>query len=210
MAVFSEFLAALIHEGTIAFGPEDAPRDRPTEYDTALLAEAYATFALGVAGPSIPFDARVAVEAAELVRQASWALVDRQERPASLRDRLRMTAKPLTPSEHLSADLTLRYLPGVIRRVRALDPSDPLEAMLVDVLRRWPLSGALADIDEPTLTPLDFGGHPGLLLLYAERLEAHDRPAWHPPVGSEASDYRQLIAGSNAPSLSQSNVDGLP
>jgi hypothetical protein len=67
----------------------------------------------------------------------------------------------------------------VFRRARALRPTDALTGLLADVLRRWPLSGVLAEIVDAPLTSLDFG-HTGLRLLYAERLARHERPAWLP------------------------------
>jgi hypothetical protein len=59
------------------------------------------------------------------------------------------------------------------------------------VLRRWPLSGVLADIEQGPLTALDFSGHAGLLLLYAERLARHERPTWF-PTGA-AKEYLELV-----------------
>jgi hypothetical protein len=194
MAAFSEFLTQLLDEGKIVFRSAKPPQDRPSERDVATVAEAFATLALSVAGPPIAFDARTACEAAELVRHASWALVSREERVDDLKRRLRMTATPGTPAQHLSADLMLRYLPQVLRRARGLDATDPLIAILADVLRRWPLSGVLSDVEEGPLGPTDFAGHPGLLLLYAERLAADDRPAWRPEPSSPAYDYYQLVS----------------
>src|SRR5262249_16793898 len=159
--------------------------------------DAFVTFARSVAGPPVAFDEGVACQAAELVRQASWGLVNREERVGDLKRRLRMSTAPRTPGQHLSADLLLRYLPQILRRARGLDPADPLIEILGDLLRRWPLSGALSDIEEGPLVATDFGGHPGLLLLYAERLAAHDRPAWRPEPSSPAYDYYQLVSGSS-------------
>jgi hypothetical protein len=67
--------------------------------------------------------------------------------------------------------------------------------ILGDLLRRWPLSGALSDVDGAPIGPTDFDGHPGLLLLYAERLDGHDRPAWRPGPSSPAYDYWELVTG---------------
>jgi hypothetical protein len=195
MAAFSEFLAQLLFGGKVVFRSPSAPQDRPTGRDLVTLADAFAAFARSVAGPPIVFDGDVAVQAAELVRQASWALVSREERPDDLKRRLRMSSAPKTPAQHLSADLFLRYLPQILRRAAGLDPADPLIVILGDLLRHWPLSGALADIEEVPLIPLDFGGHSGLLLLFAERLADHDRPPWRPESGSPAYDYFQLVAG---------------
>ena len=81
---------------------------------------------LAVAGPRIAFDPQVACAAAEFLRQAAWALVNHDEHVTDLVKRLKMPLAPSSPSHHLSADLTLRYVPQVLRRARGLDPSDPL------------------------------------------------------------------------------------
>ena len=104
-----------------------------------------------MAGPPIAFDPQIACAAAEFLRQASWALVSRDERLTDLEKRLKMPDSPLTPAQHLSADLTLRYLPQVLRAARGLDPSDPLVAAARERPRRWPLSGVLSDVEEGPL-----------------------------------------------------------
>jgi hypothetical protein len=55
-----------------------------------------------------------------------------------------------------------------------------LTRCLAELLRRWPLTGVLADLEDGPLAPVELGGHPGLLLLYAERLAESPRPAWVP------------------------------
>ncbi len=193
MATFSDFLPQLLNHGRIVFRSAGAPNDPPTERDVAILAEAFEVHALSVAGPRIGFDPRAAREAAELVRQASWALVNRDDRASDLKKRLTMTGTPRTPSQHLSADLMLRFVPQIARRARGLDPIDPLAEMLAAILRRWPLSGVLSDAAEGPGVPIEFEGHPGLSLLYAERLSVNDRPAWHPRPTSPAWGYFELV-----------------
>jgi hypothetical protein len=193
MTAFQEFLTQLLEQGKIVFRSARAPHDRPSAPAVAILAGAFQTHGLSVAGPRIAFDPRCASAAAELVRQASWALVNHDERVADLEKRLKMPCSPETPSHHLSADLTLRYLPQIVRRARGLDPSDPLVGILARVLRGWPLSGVLSDMDEGPLVPLDFGGHPGLLLLYAERLFGNDRPSWRPAPPGPAWEHDELV-----------------
>ncbi len=199
MAAFGEFVTRLLNEGRIVFDAARPPADSPTDRDVAALADAFAAHALTVAGPPIAFDPRAACQAAELVRQASWALVDHREPPELLRRRLRFTPDATNPAQHLSADLLLRYLPQVLIRARALDPTDPLIAILADVLRRWPLSGVLSDVEEPPVISLDLNKHPGLLLLYAERLAANDRDGWRPEPASLADEYRQFVRASPSP-----------
>jgi len=193
MTLFHEFLTQLLEEGRIVFRSARAPHDRPLASDVAVLERAYETYRLAVAGPGIPFDAAVAYSAAELVRQASWALVNHDDRISDLKKCLTMPIEPATPAHHLSGDLMLRYLPQVLRRARGLDPTDPLIGLLESLLRRWPLAGVLSDVAEPPLAPLDFGQHRGLLLLYAERLSANDRPAWRPGQTGPAWEYYELL-----------------
>jgi hypothetical protein len=193
MASLQEFLAQLLNEGKIAFGSAKVLHERPTEAALAVLAAAFETTLLSVAGPRIAWDGKVAWDAVELVRQSSWALVNRAERAGDLKKRVLMPGSPVTPSHHLSADLMLRYVPQILKRARGLDASDPLLDLLAQVMRRWPLSGVLSDVQEKPLAPLDFGGHAGLLLLYAERLARNDRASWRPEQGSAAAEYDELV-----------------
>jgi hypothetical protein len=206
---FHQFLAQLFDEGKIIF--RAVPRDRPSASAVAVLTAAFEASSLAIAGPRIAFDAELALAAAELLRQASWALVNRDERMADLVKRLKMPVSPLTPSQHLSADLTMRYLPQVLRRARGLDPSDPLVAQLANVLRTWPLSGVLADVADPPLVPVQFGGHPGLMLLYAERLVGNDRPFWRPIQKGPSWEYYELVLqehGQPAPAADGNEAHG--
>jgi MoxR-vWA-beta-propeller ternary system domain bpX4 len=194
MTSFRRFVTELLTEGKVVFRSPQAPRDRPQAEDIALLEKGFHAARLSVAGPEIPFDAAVGYSAAELVRQASWALVNHDERVSQLKKCLTMPIRPATPAHHLSADFMLRYLPQVLSRARGLDPSDPLIGLLEDVLRRWPLSGVLSEVAEPPLSSLEFAGHPGLLLLYAERLAANDRPAWRPAQKATGWAFYELAS----------------
>lgn len=193
MTAFHEFVTQLLGQGKIVFRSAAAPQDRPSSPAVAVLAEAFEVHRLSVAGPRIAFDAGVACAAAELVRRSSWAVVNHDDRVAELEKRLKMPDSPSTPAHHLSADLMLRYVPQILRRARGLDPFDPLVGLLASVLRQWPLSGVLSDVEEGPLGPVDFGGHPGLLMLYAERAIGKDRPAWRPAQPGPAWEYYELV-----------------
>jgi hypothetical protein len=209
MAAFQEFLTQLLDHGEIVFRSAKAPQDGPTERDVAVLAEAFDTLALSVAGARLTFDPRVACEAAEVVRQSSWALVRREDRLEDLKRRLKLSGPPRSASQHLSADLMLRYLPQILKRARGLDPSDPMIGLLGGILRRWPLSGVLSDVEDGPLLPLEFGEHPGLLLLYAERLVQNDRPPWQPEPSSPAWEYYEwVLQQRSAPMAAGSLVEG--
>ncbi len=187
-----EFLTQLFREGQVVvrLGRGAAPLSAETAIPR--LAEAYEVYRLEIAGPALPFEPTIAFEAAALLQMACRALVSRVDRVDDLTRQIRMSRPPARPGDHLSADLTLRYLSQVHHRARAADPNDPLVAILESVLREWPLSGVLADLDDGPSRALDLGDHPGLCLLYAERLGRRDRPAWR-PGGRLARETLELV-----------------
>jgi hypothetical protein len=176
MTVLTTFLRGVLQAGRLLLR-EPLPAEAAPDA-VALLAEAYGVHALAVAGPPIPFDADTAIAAARVLYRAAWYFLNPNE-PVDAGG-LAMSGEPRTPSQHLSADLMLRYLPVLHRRVRALRPGDELAGILAKLLRRWPLSGVLGDIEDGPIVAPDFAGHAGLRLLYAERLAAHEKAGWFP------------------------------
>jgi hypothetical protein len=174
--VLTTFLRGVVQAGRLLLR-EPLPA-APAPDAVALLAEAYRVHALSVAGPAIPFDASTAVAAGRVLYRAAWYYLNPNE-PVDAAG-LAMPGDPGTPSQHLSADLVFRYLPALHRRVRALRPGDELAGWLAELLRRWPLSGVLGDVEDGPLVAPDFAGHAGLRLLYAERLAAHEKAGWFP------------------------------
>jgi len=191
MSPLGKFFHDLLREGRVLLRDQRGVGAGSDAELAEVLRAAYADCCLDVAEPVMPFDQATALAAADLVQQACWALVNHALPAAELEKRVRMPRPPQAPAQHLSADLLLRYLPQVHRRARARDPADPLATMLENVLRQWPLSGVLADIDEGPEAPLDFGGHPGLMLLYAERLAQHEKPSWLPT--GQTLEYVELV-----------------
>jgi len=191
MASFAAFLRGLLDEGAAVLRgrPHAAVSERPKA--ETLLAEAFADYSLDVAGPSIAFDAGAALAAAEQLWFACWFLLHRGEPPAEVEKCLRPCTPPVTASQHLSADLVLRFAAQVYRRARRADATDMLTKWLEQLLRCHPLSGVLSDIEEGPLAPVRLEGHPGLLLLYAERLADNPRPAW--AVEGAASPYIEMV-----------------
>jgi len=176
MSVLTTFLRGVVYAGRLMVReplPAESERDA-----AALLEEAYAIHALTVAGPPLPFDAATAVAASRVLYRATWCFLNPNEPLDSAA--LAMPNDPATPAQHLSADLVFRYLPALHRRARALRPTDELTARLADLLRRWPLSGVLADVEDGPIVSPEFDGHTGLRLLYAERLAQHENAAWFP------------------------------
>jgi hypothetical protein len=145
-----------------------------------VLRTAFEDHILDVAGPPVPFAPDAALGAAVVLARACWLLVGAEPgEPAALS----VGAKPASPAAHLSADVCLRLLPAAYRRARLRDHTGGLAVELERLLREWPLSGVLADLDGSPTTPPTFDGHPGLQQLYAERLALTGRPGWVPESG---------------------------
>jgi hypothetical protein len=202
MASFVEFLERLLTEGTVVLRAR--PHVEASERRTAerLLAAAYQTHRLDVAGPPIDFDAPAALAATEQLWFACWFLLHRGDPPDEIEKCLSPLPPPQSAAQHLSTDLVLRFAPQLQRRARSADPADVLTRRLEQLLRGHPLSGVLADIEEGPLTPLEFADHLGLQLLYAERLADKPRPAWV-PQGSAFAYVEMVFAerGLTVPAL---------
>ncbi len=174
MAEFTAFVRRLLESGEARLRAEPALGDDESPEVVECLRAAFGDHALDVAGPALDFEPAPAVAAARFLAWSCWFLMHRRESSDEAASRLVMPV-PSSPGDHLSADVTLRFAAGVHRRARAVSPQDVLTRRLEETLRQWPLSGALADIAD---APGDLGSHPGLLLLFAERLAARPRPAW--------------------------------
>ncbi len=178
MSPFAGFLEDLLTRGKVVLRAR--PRAEADAEAVAFLRTAYEDYQLDVAGPPLAFDEPAAVWAAGLVWQACWFLHSRVEPAAEVEQCLAVPRGRPTPAAHLSADLTLRFLAQVHSRARLLDSTDRLTVRLTEILRAWPLSGVLSDVEEGPAEPPDFDDHPGLLLLYAERLAEGEKPLWLP------------------------------
>jgi hypothetical protein len=176
--MLSEFLESLFDDGDVVF--REPPQSSNKDSADQVLARAFADYRLEVAGPLIDFDLPTALSAAEFVRRACWFLVHRDSPAREVAERLKLPPAPTTASQHLSADLTFRHLPQLHRRARALSPDDVLTKALTAALRAWPLSGVASDIEDSPTTALEFCGHSGLEMLYAERFVKRPRENWLP------------------------------
>ncbi|HEV3144392.1 MAG TPA: hypothetical protein VGZ47_10945, partial [Gemmataceae bacterium] len=137
------------------------------------------------------FDAELALAAGEFLWQSCWCLVRRDLQAELIEKFLHFPLQPKSPAQNLSVDLLFHYLPQIHRRSRALSAEDILTRRLEEVLCRWPLSGVLANITTAPIGDLEFGGHAGLQLLFAERFRRHSRPEWQPH--GRTSEYLELV-----------------
>ncbi len=200
MPAFLDWLERILKQGESV---QDTPPELPAsqiDRAEALLRAAFTTHALDVAGPPLTFDPVAAVKAAKVLARACWFLVNNN--PYSEPVTLPLKTDP-SPAAHLSADVSLRFLPAVARRARLREPDGELVRQIEAVLRTWPLSGVLADLDGAPTTAPTFGEHPGLQMLYAERLAVTGRAGWVPvpPAAREWAERVHQELGKPLPAL---------
>ena len=160
-----------------------------------LLEAAYLRHAANFAGVRLPFQKGAARDAARVLAEACWAQSSGGEYiPSPFCQR-----EPASAAEHLTADLLYRFLPGVLKRAKARDRESALCVSLEGLLRKWPLSGVLADLDGAPALPPDFHGHAGLQMLYAERLLANPRTGWVPRSGTAYEWVERVFQDSGKP-----------
>lgn len=191
---FGLFLDRLFREGSIAFDRAPEPVAEPSWNVEQILRSAFETHRLSIAGPPITFDRDSARCAANFLRHACWGLVRQEEIEIDAIDRPRASNQSHRPEAHLSIDLTYRYLPIVYRRSAAIGRYEVLRRQIALELRKWPFSGVLANLLEAPLGSLDFGGHQGLAIAYAERFIEHHNDAWRPLDSSCAANALELVS----------------
>jgi hypothetical protein len=163
MPALAKFLHGLFEEGRIVLDGRPVTLESERAAALAVLTAEFESHRLDVAGEPIPFDPATSLIAGGLIRQVGWFLVNRSEPVEVMERSLVMPRAPKSASEHLSADLVFRFLPSIF---------------LKDLLKAWPLSGVLSDLVEGPESVGDLGGHPGLWMLYAERLAISEKPEW--------------------------------
>ncbi len=169
-----EFIAGLLTEGRGAVPPpEDVSADDRAQTGE-ILAEFERGWRLELPGEPPAFHAESAVWAATQFYLASQYAVFRDAGPD-----FAFVALPgdrelgALPAIHYSVDLTFRFLPDLVRHVRAAASEDPLGHELVAWSQRWPLSSVgIAQLDsmliDAALAPIV--GHASLLRLYVDRI----------------------------------------
>ena len=206
MSDFMEWLTGVLTAGEsiLPSRPQSPSASDLVEAEASLL-EAFHDTALDIAGPPLEFDPVRAKNAALMLYD--FCLYFTGQRPADPppQDRL---GTPSSASAHLSADTTLRYLPAVHRRLGVRGIDDQTAVLVEAILRRWPLSGVRADISAPPESPLDFFGHSGLQLFYAELLLEKPRLNWVPPSGI-AREWVQRVFHENEKSMPTPVVSGI-
>ena len=169
-----EFIASLLAEGrTSVPSPEEiTANDR---YQTSeILADFEQTWRSTLPGDPPALQSQAALWAsAQFYRACQYSLF-RDEGPD-------FDFEPLDgdselgqrPETHYSVDLTFRFLPDLVKQVRAAASKDPLGDKLHAWSRDWPLSSVgVAGVESEYVhaAPTPVVGHPSLLRLYVDRI----------------------------------------
>ena len=109
---------------------------------------------------------------AEVLYTACQLLVFREVDAATIQQVLgRAWPGPDSPSTHYSVDLTLQYLPDVVRLAHGASAEDPLVTDLIKLAGRWPLSAVgIAGAEEGDVRAIVSDA--GLLRVYVDRIIA--------------------------------------
>ncbi|MHC4841501.1 MAG: hypothetical protein ACYTDT_11225 [Planctomycetota bacterium] len=182
------FLEQLLTNGEIVFKrPPSAPPQRDLE-SQRILEQTFKRYVLDLPGAPPRLDIKIAHRAANVVRWASWLTLSHDEEEDELQRLLLFEGTPRSAAQHFSADMCLRFLPRVHKRLRAGKPDDPVVGILEDILRRWPLSGVLCDIADP---PVALTLHSDAAMqLYAERFMRNPKDNWKPD--GKAAEFLEL------------------
>lgn len=83
------------------------------------------------------FSPQAAIWAASLFYYSSQLLLYREQNLDEVRNLIQPYSETITPSDILSADLTLRFIPILLIELKIIDDSDPLIPILENILQDW-------------------------------------------------------------------------
>ncbi len=206
LAPLPDFIFALFAGGEVAVAREPDFRSDAAESESTLQAAFQSTLqelpTVDLSGLALV--PAIALTSAAWFYRASLALADRAMPEEQVKNwAAALPAAPTTPSEVLSADLTLRHLPELHALALSMSPDDPLVAGLESAARRFPLSGAGVPLSEPLPDLALLHRHAALWRLYLDRvIERQDTSRlWDSQVARAVQDSLGEHAHTLAPKI---------
>jgi hypothetical protein len=138
---------------------------------TAYLRQCYQDEQLNYPHEAPAFDADAALWGALLLYDAAQAILNRQATLEEIKPLFAAYSGDKTTAAILSADLSLRFLPNLLEKLKTINPDDGLIVLLEQQLAQWPYSAIGYTIAAPQL-PTQKIQHPCLHQLYADRIIA--------------------------------------
>ena len=116
------------------------------------------------------FDANAALWAARTIYYASQLILFRESQPDELESILPSYEGTIDPSAILSVDLSLRFVPNIMKHLKLIDPEDSLIKILEKHLATWHYSAVGYDLKDSTLDFEVINNSPCLKQLYLDRV----------------------------------------
>lgn len=181
------FLRALLERGQVTVAPL-GPLGREEVHQSEEILRAFeGRYRLELPGIPPPLDERAANWAGILFYRACQGYAFRDLAAELLARELSQPCPvPIDAGVHYSVDLIYRFLPDLIRLVRAASENDPLGQHLLRWAQSWPLSSVgIPNVGETSC--VGFADAPSLLALYADRILASgDRSRLNDPLARQA------------------------
>lgn len=164
-----------------------------------LLRKIYYTEALDYPYEPPKFDEKAASWSSKVLFYAAQLVMYRAHDSNSLSDIIRPYDFEVTDSAILTADLSLRFVPFLVRNLEQINVEDELLPILNDILKQWHFSGLLSDTE---LEHIVFGkgyNNQCLLQMYADRVISLKRikvakmSKINPLVKSALGNYEELF-----------------
>ena len=192
------FIQNLIDGDQIRVGDPQPITEDEKRCAATLLAEFEQQYRLVLPGEPPDFDIKAAVWSAVSFYTAASLVVHRDQGQEVI-DVLLDSASPerTKAATHYSVDLTMRFLPDLLKLAKSAATDDPLVMWRMDWARAWPLSSVGIEIGgQCVATPLRTS--PMLMRLYADRVIASgdrsrlDDPALVEVVRAAIGNYPDL------------------
>ncbi len=166
----TEFISSLINKGDVTVAPAIVPFD-PEDLRVAgiHLKQYYDDDSTEMPGQVPPYDPTAALWAASYLYRAIQFIQLRRLGEMEIKLHLQLFSGTQTPSAAYSADLILRYMPGLFKLARGLSPEDPLVKELEIMAAQWPfsLAGSKDIVTDDLSLILQ---HPSLKMAYIDRI----------------------------------------
>lgn len=112
-----------------------------------LLEAYYNREALGYPFVAPIFDRMSALWSSKILFHAAQLLMYREHEAESIQQLIPAYAKPKTAAVILSADITLRFIPNILKQLEVISIEDSLIPVLKTLLQEWHYSGLLSDVE---------------------------------------------------------------
>ncbi len=158
------------HEEVVLYGDILDITENEKRDVTEFLKKEYEAETLNYPYQAPLYDNEAALWAAGTIYTAAQLMLYRKHKEPDLFTLLPEFPARCTPSTFLSADLCLRFLPGVLFHLKQIDPEDGLIQVLENQLTQWHYSGINYPLE---ISRLDFellSSDPCLRQLYVNRI----------------------------------------